>query len=529
MTVKRHPVKALLISILVLLVAVTGISFIVASTGGGGGGDAVLTGITAEPENLTPIYVDRTKQYKAIAKFSDGTTSDITNSVEWQSSDETKATINSSGLATGVAVGESQITAVDTASSEQSAAVTLKVSAATLDSITVTQKNTGSIPVGATKELIATGNFSDNHTEDLTNKVTWSSDDDTRATVSNDAGKKGFVTGVAAGTPTITATDPSSTAGSLQVTVTAATITDLTIAPDSPPVLPEKHKFTQQFTVLATLSAGDPVDVTESVTWTSSNTTVATVSNEQGTKGLATALTAGTATITATIDSVSDNVTLTVNDATLDGLSARPSNPEDLPVGVYAPFTAVGVFSDSVEREMTNLETVAWQVSATRNPILNLDTDKATISNEAPDKGWVLGLDEGTVFVSWQSSVTRGYSNVVELDITAQTLVAVAIFNEGSGITDLDCDSLVGGQVDTFNLKAIGFYTGFTNTEQDLTRSVTWSSTDPDTVTVANQPEDKKGFTACGAVGTATITVVVPETSGPVIQADVDVTVSQRP
>jgi hypothetical protein len=43
--------------------------------------------------------------------FSDGSTSDVTASVSWSSSDTTRATISSSGLAVAAAIGRPQITA----------------------------------------------------------------------------------------------------------------------------------------------------------------------------------------------------------------------------------------------------------------------------------------------------------------------------------------------------------------------------------------------------------------------------------
>lgn len=53
-------------------------------------------------------------------------------------------------------------------------------------------------------------------------------------------------------------------------------------------------------------------DITKLVTWDSSNPEVATISNEEGTKGLVTAVAHGTTTITATWDRISGSTTLIV-------------------------------------------------------------------------------------------------------------------------------------------------------------------------------------------------------------------------
>ena len=65
---------------------------------------------------------------------------------------------------------------------------------------------------------------------------------------------------------------------------------------------------TQQFTATGTYSDGSTQNLSNRVTWTSSNTAVATIN----TNGLATGVSAGTATISATLGSVSGNATLTV-------------------------------------------------------------------------------------------------------------------------------------------------------------------------------------------------------------------------
>jgi hypothetical protein len=92
---------------------------------------------------------------------------------------------------------------------------------ATLSSITVAPFAPG-VAVGNTVKLTATGKFSDNSTKDISSTVSWSSSDQTLATVSG-----GTVTGVAAGVPTITATQ-GSVSGSTVVNVVATKVADNT-------------------------------------------------------------------------------------------------------------------------------------------------------------------------------------------------------------------------------------------------------------------------------------------------------------
>ncbi len=70
----------------------------------------LLTSIEVEPETAS-IVIDSTQQFTATGTYSDGSTADLTESVTWTSSNEQVAIIDTSGLATGKAVGETIITA----------------------------------------------------------------------------------------------------------------------------------------------------------------------------------------------------------------------------------------------------------------------------------------------------------------------------------------------------------------------------------------------------------------------------------
>ena len=69
-----------------------------------------LESISVTPAN-TSISIGTTQQYTATGTYSDGSTQNITSSVTWSSSNTAVATINSSGLATAVAIGSATISA----------------------------------------------------------------------------------------------------------------------------------------------------------------------------------------------------------------------------------------------------------------------------------------------------------------------------------------------------------------------------------------------------------------------------------
>jgi hypothetical protein len=80
---------------------------------------------------------------------------------------------------------------------------------------------------------------------------------------------------------------------------------------------------TQQFTAIGTFSDATQADITTIVSWSSSDTGVATISNAPGSQGLATGVTAGVTTITATLG-VQGSTTLTVTTGVNIGFAFMP-------------------------------------------------------------------------------------------------------------------------------------------------------------------------------------------------------------
>ena len=123
-----------------------------------------------------------------------------------------------------------------------------------------------------------------------TNKtVTWTTSNASVATVAN-----GVVTAVGAGTATITATATNGTAATSDDKTATCTVT--VTVPVSGVTLSQTEaalNISETLTLTATIAPGNATDKT--VTWTTSNASVATVAN-----GVVTAVAPGTATITAT-------------------------------------------------------------------------------------------------------------------------------------------------------------------------------------------------------------------------------------
>ena len=200
---------------------------------------------------------------------------------------------------------------------------TLTVTDATLVSIEVTPADP-SIADGTTQQFTATGLYTDASTQDLTTEVTWASSDDAVATVSNAADSKGLATAVGLGSATVSATSGDVT-GDTTLTVTDATLVSIEVTPADPSIA---DGTTQQFTATGLYTDASTQDLTTEVTWASSDDAVATVSNAADSKGLATAVGLGTATVSATSGGVTGDTTLTVTDATLVSIDGDTGGPQ---------------------------------------------------------------------------------------------------------------------------------------------------------------------------------------------------------
>ena len=179
-------------------------------------------------------------------------------------------------------------------------------SSADLVSIEVTPADP-SIELGTNQQFTATGIFTDNTVQDITTSVEWSSSDTSIATISNTEGSKGLATSVAAGSTNIIATS-GSISGSTTLTVSAVTLVSITVTPAR---IFAGFNTTVQYQAVGTFSDNTTEDITATVIWSSSDTSIATISNEPGSKGLATTDSRiGSTTITATLGNISGSAVL---------------------------------------------------------------------------------------------------------------------------------------------------------------------------------------------------------------------------
>jgi len=345
---------------------------------------AAIRELQVTPSNAT-LTEGLTQQLTATAVLADNTNQNVTDQATWTSSAPNVVTVTNTGLVTAGSPGNATVRA-SFGGREASAVISVNP---TLVRLELSPANL-TLPIGTSQRLRATGVFSNNSTQDLSSTVTWSSANSAIATVSS----SGEVTGVAAGTVNVTASADNVTA-SASVRVEPVQLTRLSISPSSATV---PKGATQAFNATGTFSNNSTRDLTDEVTWTSTNSSVLAISNANGTRGLATAVNAGSTVIEATLDGISAAASANVTPATLVSLTLSPANPTTTS-GNLVIFTATGIFSDGTTLDLTT--NVTWTSG---------NVSVATISNAAGSEGQALSIAGGT------TTITAAFG-----DVTAST------------------------------------------------------------------------------------------------------------
>ncbi|MFR0558794.1 Ig-like domain-containing protein [Pseudoscardovia radai] len=500
------------------------------------------------------VDADATLQLTAAATPSNATDKAVT----WYSSDSTIAYVDANGLVTGIQPGSATITAVSasnvTASYDVTVTGTGHIDPNPVQSVTL-NKDSLSVVEGGSDALAATVTPSDASNQ----KITWTSADPSIATV---YASTGAVRGVKAGTTTVTATAPSGASATATVKVTskdAVAATSVTFTADSAVTLDQWGGATLTLTeggshkVGATVSPENTTDKT--LTWTSSNPTVASVSAD----GTVTGNMAGYASVYAKCGGVSGYLFVVANSTSgavpVNGVEFEGDSAVQLNEGETHTYKTVIYPSDASNK------TVTWKSSDPSVATVDANgtvtavkagtaTITATSNNGEIKKGTVYVLHDSTKDVAVDSialspatqqiavgatgtlSASYSPSNATVTDaawssaapsvafvdsdgtvrgikagsttitLTAGGKTGTAVVTVGDGPTPtvdvtsvtLDASSLSLTEGDTQTLTATILPTNATN------KSLTWTSSDPSVATVS------RGVVTAVKAGTATIT-----------------------
>ncbi|MBL0262533.1 MAG: Ig-like domain-containing protein [Leptospiraceae bacterium] len=376
-----------------------------------GGAATTTTQLNAKIVSITVTGVatlgaGSTTNYVASAIYDDGTSSDITTQATWSLSSSANAVVSdaegSKGFFTAVNAGSVNVQATYIGVTGSKA---VTINSLTVSSVTVSP-STKTIAKGTTTQFTATATYSDGSTADVTKTAVWTSSNTSFGTVDTSSTTGGIARGIAAGAATITAAIGGKSANA-SLTVTSATLVSISIGnginsgtglPASAGPFTIAKGTTKKFFAVGVYSDGSKQDITDLVSWTSGSPSQVNVGNSTGSIGLATGLSQGSSTITASFPDSNGNMvtsnasTLNISAATLNSIAIGLNT--NVGVGATKQYTATGTFSDNTTQDITVL--VTWRSETTAN---------ATISNAVSDKGLAYGLVAGT------SNITAILSN----------------------------------------------------------------------------------------------------------------------
>jgi hypothetical protein len=425
---------------------------------------AVLVSIAVTPA-IPTIPLGTNEQFTATGTYTDGSTQNITSTVQWSSDTATVATIGNAaptqGLGSSVGEGTATITAT---SGSVSGSTTLTVSTAGLVSLAVTPA-TPSIALGTSEQFTATGTFTDGSTQDMTSTATWSSDTVSTAPINN----VGLAQSTGIGMANITAS-AGTVSGSTELTVTAAALVSIAINPQTSTVA---LGATQPFTAAGTYTDGSTQDLTQSGHWSSTVATVATISNTAGTGGLASTLGTGTTTIGISSGAISATAELVVNPAVLVSIAINPQSPT-IALGTVQQFTATGTYTDGSTQDLTTV--VTWSSSS---------ATVAIIGNAVGSYGLATSSGQGTATIS---ATSNSISSSTSITVTQASLTSIAVTPAST--------SIALGYGEQFSATA----TYSDGSTRDITQSATWMSSVP-----AVAAMNSTGYTTSIYLGSTTI------------------------
>jgi len=251
-------------------------------------------------------------------------------------------------------------------------------SGSSLESIAVTPSGPA-LAKGLTQQFKATGTYSGGSTHDLTQSVSWNSSAPAIVAIS----PTGLATALTAGTATIQASQAGVT-GSTNFTVTSVTLASIAVSPANLSSLPSALSGTTipqgvpiQFAATGTYTDKSTQDITASVTFASSASSVASVTPT----GLVTGVGAGTAAVQATSGSVMGSSNLTVSAVVFGELVVSPQNPSVSDAVVAQAFKSIGYFSDGSNIDLTSL--ALW--SSTNAQVASVNSTGLAMSEALPN------------------------------------------------------------------------------------------------------------------------------------------------
>lgn len=444
--------------------------------------NATLTDIHITPPNVL-LSVGHTEHLTVQGHYDDGINRDITDQVVWSVPDSKIAGVDNVGVLTAKAVGKMTISASFQGVSSSNS-VSVEVDDTPVKSLSI-QSSSLTLPVGVKKTFTVIATYADNTTRDISKFVNWRSSNQAVATITS----QGELTALAAGTTNIqTSIDGVQASKAVKVTVSGAQLTQINVSPNQSIL---KVGNTEQLVAQGVYSDGTSHDISSQVTWYSNDSNTINVNPKTG---VATAVKAGSADVTAQLNGIKSTnaATISVTSVQLTKIEITPST-SSLVVGHKESLKATGVYNDKTTQDIS--AQVHWRVV---DPL---------VAHLTPT-GDLEGLKKGT------TDVTAEYQNVkaTPATVTVSDAKLTSIQISPSSPTTL----VVHHQQ---SYRALGNYDD--GTQKDITKTVHWGASNPALVAIALDGK----LTATAKGGPITITANL----GGVMSNTAEVTVIEPP
>ncbi|WP_318499948.1 Ig-like domain-containing protein [Photobacterium leiognathi] len=403
--------------------------------------DAVIEKILVTPA-LVNLAQGQPEQLTVMAVYSDDTTADITDSVDWSIANTSIINITKTGVITGIEQGNTTLQAM--LNGIVSNQVDINVSDAVLEEIVVTPASVN-LARGQLQHLTATAVYSDDTTADMTENVAWLPYDMNDNSVAN-VNAIGVVKGLEQGKMKIKAVIGGISSKPVDINVSDAVLEKILVEPASVDLA---RGQLQHLTAMAVYSDDTTADMTENVVWRpydiNDDNNVASVNAIGVVKGLS----QGNTTIKAVIGGMSSKpVEINVSDAVLEAIVVTPARVK-LAKGQLQQLKAKMIYSDDTTSEVT--ENAAWFP-------YDINDDISVASVNAI--GVVKGLKQGNTTIK---AVIGGISSK-PVDINVSDAVLEKILVEPASV------DLAKGQLQ--HLTAMAVYSD--DTTADMTENVVW-------------------------------------------------------
>jgi hypothetical protein len=191
-----------------------------------------------------------------------------------------------------------------------------------------------------------------------------------------------------------------------------------------------------------------------------SSSSLASISNAEGSRGKLTAQAVGGVSVVAVHNSISGSISANIGAAVLQNISVTSDNATKSK-GLTEQFKATGVYSDGTTQDLSSQ--VSWKADS--NGDGQDDSTVVSVSNESSTKGKLTAMGIGNAIVT---ATINGYTSTKSFTVSPAAIVSIVYENTlGNPSTNT---SLPSGLKES--IRAIATYTD--NTNQDITSSITW-------------------------------------------------------